>query len=134
MKKAMFYSAGPLLFGRAKELRNHMTNAEIKLWGYLRTHPGGFKFRRQHPLAFFIVDFYCHAAKLVIEVDGGIHNSIEHQLADAERQSYIEDQGLRVIRFTNEDVLNCYEETIASINNVLSLLPNTQPLIPPSGG
>ena len=109
-----------------------MTEAEIKLWCYLKTHPLGFKFRRQHPLAYFIVDFYCHAAKLVIEVDGAVHNLAENKLADAERQSYIEEQGLQVIRFTNKEVFYNYEATIASIENIL--INNNNFLIPPSGG
>jgi cyclase len=54
MKRKMFYEADPLLFERAKYLKNHLTNAEMKLWGYLRTRPMGYKFRRQHPVGIYI--------------------------------------------------------------------------------
>lgn len=100
MKKKMFYNANLLLFDRAKNLRNHLTDAEIKLWGYLRTNPMGLKFRRQHPIGIYVVDFYCHSLKLIIEADGSIHNQKEIQLVDHERQKLLEADGLRVIRFT----------------------------------
>ncbi len=125
----MFYNANPLLFDRAKNLRNHLTDAEMKLWGYLRTNPMGFKFRRQHPIDIYIVDFYCHACKLVIEADGSIHNKEDVQLTDIERQESLELTGLQVIRFTNKDILSNPEQVIEQIN----IIP-TSKLIPPSGG
>ncbi len=125
----MFYDANPLLFDRAKNLRNHLTDAEMKLWGYLRTNPMGFKFRRQHPIGIYIVDFYCHACKLVIEADGSIHNKEDVQLADIERQKSLEESGLHVIRFTNHNILKNTEYVIEQINIIL-----TTKLVPPSGG
>lgn len=129
MKKKMFYDANPLLFDRAKSLRNHLTDAEMKLWGYLRTKPMGFKFRRQHPIDIYIVDFYCHACKLVIEADGSIHNKEDVLLTDIERQKSLELTGLQVIRFTNHDILKNTGYVIEEINIIL-----TTKLIPPSGG
>ena len=120
MKKDMFYYADPLIFERAKELRNHLTNAEMKLWGYLRSKPFGYKFRRQHPIGSFIVDFYCHALKLAIEVDGSIHEHEDVKQADEERQRLIEMEGIQVIRFTNAAIANLYEEVISSINIILT--------------
>ena len=58
------------MYQRARELRNNSTHAEIILWGYLKAKPLGYKFRRQHPYAIYILDFYCHSLKLCIEVDG----------------------------------------------------------------
>lgn len=101
----MFYGASNLIFEKAKVLRNNMTHAELVLWEYLRTHPLGFKFRRQHPLGIFIVDFYCHKLKLVIEVDGNIHDSEEAQNRDKEREVAIVRDGLKMMRFKNDEVL-----------------------------
>lgn len=77
MKENMFYGAGSLIFKRAVELRNRMTHAEQILWDELRINEWKLKFRRQHPISLYIVDFYCHRLKLVIEVDGSIHDNEE---------------------------------------------------------
>lgn len=82
----MFYNAGPLLFARAKELRNNVTQVEMILWGYLKTKPLGYKFRRQHPLLNYIADFFCYKLKLIIEADGSMHNKEEVKKTDEERQ------------------------------------------------
>jgi cyclase len=74
MKQTMFLGADRLIFENAKELRKNLTHSELLLWGYLKQKPFGYKFRRQHPLGIYIADFYCHALKLVIEVDGSIHH------------------------------------------------------------
>jgi very-short-patch-repair endonuclease len=73
MANKMHNGAIKPLYQRARELRNNSTHTEIILWGYLKAKPLGFKFRRQHPCAIYILDFYCHSLKLVIEVDGSIH-------------------------------------------------------------
>jgi very-short-patch-repair endonuclease len=99
---------------RAKELRLTMTLAERILWERLRARRlAGIKFRRQHPIIAYIVDFYCAAARLVIEIDGGIHH--QQAEADANRSRELEDQGYQVLRFTNVKV-----ET--KIENVLSVV------------
>ena len=115
MRKKMFNGATNLLFEKAKELRENMTQAELVLWEYLRQHPLGYKFRRQHPLGIYIVDFYCHKLKLVIEVDGSMHGLKEVQDADVERQRQLEMDGLKVVRFTNEKILKRKEEVIEQI-------------------
>jgi very-short-patch-repair endonuclease len=102
----MWKGASPQIFSNAKKLRDNATEAEEKLWLAVKNNQiDGFKFRRQHPLSFYIADFYCHALKLVIEIDGGYHLKKEQQLLDEERTKNIEFQGLKVIRFTNEEVL-----------------------------
>ena len=118
----MFYGASNLLFERAKELRGNMTEAELVLWEYLRQHPLGYKFRRQHPLGIYIVDFYCHKLKLVIEVDGSIHNLEAVKEADIKRQRQLEMDGLIVIRFTNKEVLKTKEVVIEKIKLLINEL------------
>jgi cyclase len=119
MEKKMFYKANPLLFARAKELRNNVTQAEMVLWGYLKTRPLGYKFRRQHPLGIFIADFFCYKLKLIIEVDGPVHDKEEVKMNDVERQKIIESEGIKVLRFTNDEVMKHLEAVIEKIKNVL---------------
>ena len=88
---------------RARVLRIQMTPTEKVLWQELRGNKLGSHFRRQQVIAGFIVDFYCHTAGLVIELDGDIHR--EQQEYDAERDKILEGMGLRVIRFRNDEVL-----------------------------
>jgi len=116
IEKKMFYKANPLIFARAKELRNNMTAAEILLWGYLKTDPFGYKFRRQHPLGIYIADFFSYKLKLVIEVDGEVHNNDNVKLNDEKRQQGIESDGIEVIRFKNEKVMKNLETAIEKIN------------------
>ena len=89
----------------ARDMRHKPTCAEAALWERLRDHQlGGLHFQRQYVMGKFIVDFYCRAARLVVEVDGEIHRSqMEH---DEERDAYLTAQGLRVLRFPNERILN----------------------------
>lgn len=70
----MFLGADRLIFQNAYALRGSMTDAETLLWGYLKGSQLGAKFRRQHPIGIYIADFYCHQRKLIIELDGSVHN------------------------------------------------------------
>ena len=88
---------------RAKELRREMTPAEKILWQELRANKLGVHFRRQQVIAGFIVDFYCHKAALVIEVDGDIHDLQQEE--DARREKVLSEMGLRIVRFRNEEVV-----------------------------
>lgn len=122
MKDNMFYGASHLIFQKAEELRNRMTPAEEVLWKHIHINEWKLKFRRQHPISNFVVDFYCHAAKLVIELDGGIHEVEEVKRYDVEREELLKSFGLTVIRFKNEDifhnkstVLKIIEQTILTI-------------------
>jgi very-short-patch-repair endonuclease len=88
---------------RARALRANQTSAEGRLWGELRGRKlGGWKWRRQAPIGSFIVDFFCPAARLVVELDGSHH--LDQQAYDMRRTAFLEAQGLRVIRFPSEDV------------------------------
>lgn len=115
IERSMFYGASPEIFERAKKLRNNLTSSEAKLWNYLRNNINGFKFRRQHPIDMFIADFYCHKAKLVIEIDGEIHNSIEQQEYDLDRTLELKNFGIKVIRFTNKEVNENIQEVISKV-------------------
>ena len=99
---------------RARELRREMTSAERRLWNRIRANRlGGWHFRRQQIIDGFIVDFYCHKAGLVVEVDGPIHQ--RQKLADSERTQALAGRGLKVIRFTNCEVMNNIQQVLRSI-------------------
>jgi very-short-patch-repair endonuclease len=94
------------LRSNARALRKNSTDAERILWSELRDHRlNGASFRRQVPIGNYIADFICHAAKLVIELDGGQHFSDQAEQADAKRSAAIEARGFRVLRFGNHDVM-----------------------------
>jgi|SRR4030095_9336712 imidazole glycerol-phosphate synthase subunit HisF len=119
MKKKMFYGADRIIFENAKLLRNNLTNEEVVLWGRLKECFANHKFRRQHPVSNYIADFYCHKLKLVIEVDGSIHYSEESQKADKIRQGSLENLGIKVLRFTNEQVRNKIEVVLEKISDCI---------------
>jgi very-short-patch-repair endonuclease len=103
-------------FIKAKFMREHMTNAESILWEALKSKQlNGFKFRRQHAIGLYIVDFYCHKLKLVIEIDGGYHNTQEQREKDNLRTKELVDLGVKVIRFTNEDVEKDLDKVLETI-------------------
>jgi type I restriction enzyme M protein len=116
-----------------RDLRRGMTEAEKILWNYLRDRRfTKMKFRRQHPvLGRFVVDFYCPEKKLAIELDGFVHEGREE--IDADRQSFIEAHGIRVIRFKNEEVIYALRNVLDALTQTFSLLdgsphPNPLPL------
>jgi very-short-patch-repair endonuclease len=113
------------LFVKAKELRKNMTPAELILWEYFRQSPLGFKFRRQHPLGIYIVDFYCHKLRLVVEVDGNVHGEKDVSENDEVRQRLLEKDGLKVVRYTNEKILKTKEIVIEEINLLINELVGT---------
>jgi len=112
--------ASSLMFKNAETLRNNMTPAEMLLWGYLKGSQLGAKFRRQHPLGIYIADFYCHQHKTVIEVDGSIHHIPDIIKNDIERQNNLELDGLKILRFTNDQVFNQLEKVLNTIKQELS--------------
>jgi very-short-patch-repair endonuclease len=102
---------------RAKELRREMTPAEAVLWQELRANKQGVHFRRQQVITGFIVDFYCHKAALVIEVDGDIHDLQKEE--DARREKALAELGLRVIRFRNDRIIHDLQGVIREIQIAL---------------
>jgi very-short-patch-repair endonuclease len=100
----------------ARELRKKQTSAEGLLWQLLRNRQLlEFKFRRQHQFGDYVADFYCHEAQLVIECDGSVHESNEQWDHDQNRDAYMIAQGLRVLRFTNDRILNDTENVLKEI-------------------
>ena len=102
---AFQYYADQTTLDLARRLRRKMTPSERKLWQSLRSNKiTGFKFRRQHPVNYYIADFYCHQAKLVIEVDGPVHQQTDRREHDQQRDGVMEDLGILVLRFSNDEV------------------------------
>ena len=101
------YAAASYLFDNTKALRKRSTTAELLFWKMIRNRQiMGFKFRRLHPLKYFIADFYCHEAMLVIELDGSIHELENIKQYDQRREAIINELGITVLRFTNEEIFS----------------------------
>lgn len=116
----MFYGAPQILFDFAKQLRDRPTEAEDFLWKQLSNKKIlDFRFKRQQPILYFIADFYCHQAKLVVEVDGGYHQVPAQYEYDCNRDSELEELGIKVIRFRNEQVLFEIDATLQKIEEEL---------------
>jgi very-short-patch-repair endonuclease len=114
MKRFPKPKSPPEVKQRAKELRQSQTPAEKKLWKILRNRKlAGYKFRRQHPIGPFIADFFCEEAKLVIELDGEIHN--KQKGYDEARGQWLEENGCRLLRFGNEVIEQYKEGTLTKI-------------------
>lgn len=118
----MYYGASHLIFKRAEELRNRMTLVEEILWNHIHINEWKLKFRRQHPIWNYVVDFYCHGIKLVIELDGGIHDAEDVKKYDAERETHLKEMGLNVLRFKNEEILNNKIAVLEKISETIKRL------------
>ncbi len=120
-KENLFYGASPEIHNRARELRKNKTFFERKLWNELRNKKmEGCRFRTQHPISQFIVDFYCHKLKLVIEVDGEVPKSLDSREYDNGRTFELEAFGLKVIRFENWEIEKELENVIDQIRSSLN--------------
>lgn len=107
----------PMNFENAKANRKNPTEAEAILWDNLRTNKLGYKFRRQHPIENYIADFACLDVWLIVEIDGGYHNTSEQKKADEERDNFLKEIGFRTLRFTNEEVTKNLEQTLKKIKD-----------------
>ena len=96
-------------------LRNHQTDCEALLWRHLRRNNFGVKFRRQHPVGGFVLDFYCPESKLAIELDGGQHAEPAERVRDRERTRKLEKRGIRVMRVWNSEVVENLEGVLEKI-------------------
>lgn len=115
------------LKSNARVLRGNKTDAEQKLWNRLRRKQiNGWQFYRQKPLGTYIVDFYCAAANLVVELDGSQHFKPEHQLKDQQRDAYLAALGLRVLRFDNRQVLLETDAVVEYISRIPPSPPFTK--------
>ncbi|MDH3648459.1 MAG: endonuclease domain-containing protein [Saprospiraceae bacterium] len=122
----MHAGAKPELFRFAARLIEDMTKPEKILWSYLRQKPFGYKFRRQHPLSEYILDFYCHRVKLSLEIDGEYHNSEDQIELDKTRTDNIRQLGIHELRFTNETVLETFESVRTNIDSFLQAIDKSQ--------
>ncbi len=104
-----------------------MPEAEKKLWQHIRKKQLGIKFRRQHGIGRYIADFYCSEHKLVIELDGDSHNSLEAQTYDKERNMFMRQVGLNVLRFTNQEVFTNIEGILEQIKEQMKSNRATPP-------
>ena len=101
---------------RARYLRKNPTPAEKKLWRYLRNREfADYKFRRQHPIGPYVLDFYCPTACLAIEVDGSGHNFATAQEHDSSRQTYLAESGIRLLRFYNQEVYQEFDGVLQAV-------------------
>ncbi|EKE06687.1 MAG: hypothetical protein ACD_18C00305G0005 [uncultured bacterium] len=102
---------------RRKILRQDQTKAESILWSHLRSRKMGVRFRRQYSIESFIVDFYCHELKLIIELDGWIHGEEENKKKDIIRQNILEKLGFKIIRYKNEQIKYELKNVLQDIYN-----------------
>ena len=111
----------PELLEFARKLRKEQTDAERLLRGLLRDRRlAGFKFRRQHPVEPYVLDFYCHEAQLAVELDGGQHNEPDARARDRKRSAFLEQQGMHVLRFWNNEVFKNTEGVLQAIYDALT--------------
>jgi len=121
----------PIYQDRARELRSHMNDAERRLWSRLRAHRmDGRKFRRQHAIGSYIVDFVCLPSRLIIEVDGDSHGNDLREALDFKRTAYLEKLGFRVLRFWNDYVMTDLDNVTETIFEALNA--NSRPTPKPS--
>jgi len=106
IKREMFYGADPTIFDNARLLRKNLTHEELVFWGRLKERFPQYRFRRQHPISIYIADFYCHPLKLIIEIDGSIHDIEEVKKNDLQRQQDLEKLGLTMLSFSNTQIKN----------------------------
>ena len=117
---SMWKGASAQTFANAKQLRERLTAAESALWDKLKGNQFyRLKFRRQHPINKYIADFYCHELKLIIEIDGGYHESEEQINIDLEREKILAYNNYKVVRFSNKDVENNINSVLLKLSEFL---------------
>lgn len=128
---ARYFPEPPVMIARAKALRSNMTEAEKKLWYYLRVKNLGCKFRRQHTISNYIVDFVSIQKKIVIELDGGQHALSEE--ADARRDAFLHRRGYQVLRFWNHEVMTNIDGVLYVIHRAVQADGDPLPASPLQG-
>ena len=103
-----------------KQLRNNLTPPEARLWVYIKGSQLGYKFRRQNGIDKFILDFYCPEKQLALEVDGGTHNNAASYAYDQSRTEFLNSKGIKVLRFTNKEIMNNLEGVLERIKQHLN--------------
>ena len=125
MPENMYYGANSFVFQKAEELRKNMTSAESIIWKHIHINPWKLKFRRQHPISNFIADFYCHSIKLIIEIDGDIHDVEEVKQYDSAREQSLKEFGLTILRFRNEEVFKNADAILEKIDETIRILQSS---------
>jgi imidazole glycerol-phosphate synthase subunit HisF len=117
-KPKMFYEAAKGTFKNARMLRKRATDSEELLWQKLsKNQVLGLRFKRQHPIAFYVADFYCHKAKLVIELDGKYHDLEQQKSYDINRTAVLNELGLRVLRFSDKEIFEDIDRVVDAIKD-----------------
>ena len=101
----------------ARQLRQTMTTAESVLWSYLRKSQTGYRFRRQHPIGPYVLDFFCYHLNLGIELDGSVHQEYGVEKHDEERTQYLNSMGITILRYNNDVVFHNVNGILDSIEN-----------------
>ncbi len=119
-----------------RELRHNLTKAEVLLWMQLKNSQLGFKFRRQHSIKNYVVDFFCPTVDLVIELDGETHGEESRIIRDREMEEFLKNKGFTIIRFTNEQLFSNLGYAVSEIKNLCVRLSKrgTTPTPPWKGG
>lgn len=131
MQRRKIIPYNPKLKEFARQLRNNSTQSEIMLWKYLKgKQMYGFDFHRQKPIDNFILDFFCHELMLGIELDGFTHQHEEVYKKDIVKEKRMNDLGIMILRFDDEEVMNDVDNVIRSIENVIIEVKNNTPLSP----
>jgi len=127
MSKPKQHRIFPPILARAREMRHPMTPAEAKLWALLRNRQlDGLKFRRQHAIDRFIIDFYFAAGRLCVEVDGDSHAEPDQKEYDEARTEWLNDHGYTVIRFSNREIFGQFDAVLDAILRECQKLRNEQ--------
>ena len=113
---------------KARSLRRSMTLPEVVLWRVLRARPAGLKFRRQHPVGPYVVDFYCETVRLAAEVDGMAHDMGNNPARDERRDAWLKEQGVAALRLRAVDILGDCDAVI------LHIIASCQPVHQPAAG
>lgn len=128
-RKPLYETANVVTYGKLKDFANenrkNPTQAESILWDYLKGKQLGVSFRRQHVIGEYIADFICLSHHLIVEIDGNYHQLPEQQSSDEERTKRLEELGMKIIRFTNDEIIGNIEMVINKIKEELALLPST---------
>ena len=115
-----YFGASADIIAKARVLRKSMTQSEAILWEQLRRKAlEGLRFRRQHPVGRFILDFYCHPIRLAIEIDGAVHDNPEQSEYDEDRTAELEHLGITVLRFRNDEILKNIDYVIDTIQSIV---------------
>ncbi len=127
MEKVGRYTNRSSMKQRRRDLRNAPTTGERILWKELRGEKFGVKFRRQYNIDYYIVDFYCHELKLIIELDGAVHGEEEQKAKDIVRDKYLKSKGYNILRYTNEQLKYDKNALLQDIWNKVYILSSTDP-------